>query len=72
MVPQLPSNAVVVPAVSAVPPAVQRYAASGTLPSTFRRDLVTVGNQIPRWGYFGLALAAAWMAARASASRPKT
>lgn len=70
---QLPSNAIVVPAVSAMPQAMQRYALTGTVPSAFRRDLVTVGNQIPRWGYAGIALGCAWLAARAYAgSRPKT
>ena len=69
---QLPANAVVVPAVSAMPPAVQRYALTGETPSTFRRDLVTVGNQIPRWGYATVALLAAWLAYRAYAARPKT
>jgi hypothetical protein len=62
---QLPSNAILVPPVSAMPPAVQRYALTGAPTSAYWRDVTTVGNQIPRWGYIGLALVSAWMAYRA-------
>jgi hypothetical protein len=62
---QLPSNAIVVPSVSAMPAAVQRYATTGQPPSAYWRDVTTVGNQIPRWGYVGVALVSAWMAYKA-------
>jgi hypothetical protein len=65
MAAQLPSNAILVPSVSAMPPAVQRYALTGAVPSAYWRDVATVGNQIPRWGYAGIALVAAWLAYRA-------
>jgi len=61
--PAAPSFAL--PPVSALPPAVQRYAATGTPPSTFRRDLVTMSNQIPRVAYAAIAVGAAWLAWRA-------
>ena len=65
MAAQIPTSSVVVPSVSAMPPAVQRYAETGEPPSTFRRDLVTVTNQIPRWVYGGFALLSGWMAYKA-------
>jgi hypothetical protein len=52
------------PPVIAMPPAVQRYVATGTPPSAFRRDLVTMSNQIPRVAYAAIALGAAWLAWR--------
>lgn len=67
---QLPRSAVLVPAVSAMPPAVQRYAATGQPTSAYWRDVTTVGNQIPRWGYVGIAIVSAWMAYRAY-SKPR-
>jgi hypothetical protein len=54
-----------VPGKSGLPHAVKLYAETGQQPSPFRRDLGTVSNQIPRWGYFALALGSAWFAYRA-------
>ena len=60
------------PPVSALPPSVQRYAATGAPPSTFWRDLVTASNQIPRWGYLAIAGVAGWIALRAWQPPPKS
>lgn len=59
-----PPGSFALPSVSALPPAVQRYAATGKPPSAFRLDLITVSNQIPRVGYAAIALGAAWLAWR--------
>lgn len=55
----------VAPVASGLPPAVRRYAETGQTPSPFRRDLGTVSNQIPRWGYFAIAVGSALLAYRA-------
>ena len=60
-----PSSALVVPSASGLPPSIQRYAVSGQPPSPILRDLGTVSNQIPRWGYAALALGAGWLAYKA-------
>lgn len=65
MAPMMPPGSFALPPVSTLPPAVQRYAATGTPPSTFRRDLVTMSNQIPRWAYAAISAGAAWLAWRA-------
>lgn len=59
------------PDVRALPRGLQRYATTGAAPSTVTRDLVTVSNQIPRWGWGAIALVSAWFAYRAwSPERP--
>lgn len=70
MAPTLPVTAPAVPSPSLLPAAVQRYAAGGDTPSAIRRDLVTVSNQIPRWGYLAFAGVAAWMAYRSWKRKP--
>src|SRR5258705_8140565 len=44
------------PGAASLPLALKRYAETGQPPSPFLRDLGTVSNQIPRWGYFALAV----------------
>lgn len=66
-----PPGGFALPAVSALPPAVQRYAATGTPPNPIRRDLVTVTNQIPRWAYAVIAVGSAWFAFRAWKQRAR-
>ncbi len=69
--PMMPPTAVVVPASGGLPRSIQRFVATGQAPSPVVRDLVTVSNQIPRWGYVALAAAASWMAWRSwKASQP--
>ncbi len=70
MAPTLSVAAPVVPSPAILPPAVRRYAMGGEAPSALRRDLVTVSNQVPRWGYLTIAGVAAWMAYRSWKRKP--
>lgn len=54
-----------VPPVSSLPISTQRYVLTGREPSPIVRDLVTVGNQVPRWAYALAAGFSLWKAYKA-------